>query len=154
MWNNIVFLLPSTGISSNKSFKIRPSNRQSFLMRPFTLTPPSHQRRQKVIVLNVEQVTFSEKGTKIFSQTHHPTIWDPWNFTTELIPQCSFSFKMMWYTFLNRKTSESLWFYWYCLRNEGFQIFEWDFVPFSEKVTFWTQIKQLFFMMVISYETA
>ena len=52
----------------------------------------------------------------------------------------------MWYTFLNRKNSESLWFYWYCLRNEGFQIFgckfgEWIlFVPFLGTVAHWTRV--------------
>jgi hypothetical protein len=33
----------------------------------------------------------------------------------------------VWYTFLNKKSLQSLWFYRYCLRNEGFQIFGCEF---------------------------
>ena len=54
-------------------------------------------------------------------------IWNPWNFTMESIPKYSFPFRLMWYTFLNRNRSELLWFNWYCLRNEGFQTFEYEF---------------------------
>ena len=69
------------------------------------------------------QVTFSKKGTKITPQTHIQNFWFPWNFIMKSIPQCSFPFRLMWYTFLNKKHPESLWFYWYCLRNCQFQIF-------------------------------
>ena len=37
------------------------------------------------------------------------------------------SLKLIMYTFLNRKNSEPLWFYSYCLRNNGFQIFGCEF---------------------------
>ena len=65
------------------------------------------------------------------NKNHSPNSWRKiWNFcifTMELISQWIFSLRYMWYTFLNKKKSESLWFCWYCLRNEGFQIFRCEF---------------------------
>ena len=80
----------------------------------------------------------------VWNKNHFPNshlkIWNPSNFTMESISLYKAPFRLMWYTFLNRKNSESLWFYWYCLRNEGFQIFRCEF---EEWFLFHSQKKSL-----------
>jgi len=85
---------------------------------------------------------FLKKGTKITSQTHiwkfkilEISLWNRFHSTIFPLDWCG---TLFW----SDENSESLWFYWHCLRNEGFLNFwmwVWGavFVPFFGKVT-WT----------------
>ena len=81
--------------------------------------PTEPRRLSYVWLLCTYTVDIFWERNKITPQTHIR------NFEIPFI--CSFSFRLIWYTFLNRKNSKSLWFYWYCLRNEGFQFFRCHF---------------------------